>query len=428
VNRALLPLVLALPLGCRGTFDIGKYIADGESGDSGTADTQESATTDASETRADETTDTADATATTDTDTNTETETDTDTDTSTDTDVECSFGQTDLGIVCIGLRQIVQTGASSDIEVASFGDDELLDLLVAVPVAYYAGLPGGVFSEVGAPVVLASGPRLASVDWNLDGHLDFLALSDAQLELFIADGPGNYSGSTTYVGGGFDAVFSDFNDDNLIDIVTSGPMLRVYRNDFNNVLIPVLTMDQQAEAIVIGDLDGDEYRDIALAMTSMNQIGVILTLPNFEFPNPITFPLPELSDVAIADIDDIPGSEVLAVAGVEDPGVLFVGKVVGAAIMSVGAYDVGIAPKTVAVGDIDGDSVNDVAVGNFSSHDVSVLLGAGGLLSDEIRLPVDSVEDFPHQIAVADLEGDGKAEIIVAMTNSERVLVYGTVP
>jgi hypothetical protein len=423
VNRALLPLLLTLPLGCRGTFDINQYIADGESGEMGSsADTLDSATSDASETRTDESTDSNT------TDTDTDTNTDTDTDTSTDTDAGCSVEFIEVGLTCIGLRQLLLTGSSTDIEVAQFaGGDQLLDLLVAgAPVTSYDGLPGGMF-DVGVPIISANGPRIAAADWNDDGQLDFVAISEQQFSFLLSNGLAGFTAAETHVPGGHDAVFGDFDFDGDLDIVLSGLMLRGYRNDITEIMLSA-DLANPAEAIAAGDFDGDAYPDLVLAMPSLNQIGVILPQPEWVFPDPISFPLPQVADVAVGTIDGVPGDELLAVGGARDPGVLFLGKVQGAAIMSLGTYPVGNLPKTLAVGDIDGDGFNDVAVGNYASHDVSVLLGADGLLANEIRLPVDNIEDFPQSIAVADLEGDGRAEIVVAMYNSERVLVYGAPP
>jgi hypothetical protein len=250
VNRALLPLLLALPLGCRGTFDLDKYVTDGESGTMTTTTLGHTATTDASETRADETTG-MDATATTDT-TDTETET-------TDTDEACVPPNFEIGVECIGLRQVFQTNKSPvDMEVADFSNDGFLDLLLpGAPVGYHGGLPDGMF-DVGIDVIGINAARLASVDWNNDILPDIVAISAQNFQFFLTDGAGGFVNGTPYAPGGHEAAFGEFNDDNIVDVFVSGPTLRGFQGDNNGVLTPaVVDLAYSAEAIVAANLDGD---------------------------------------------------------------------------------------------------------------------------------------------------------------------------
>jgi hypothetical protein len=403
VTRALLPVLLALPLGCRGTFDLDKYVVDDESGTASSADA--TATSNAS-TTTDETTDS------------------TDTNTDTDTDSDCIAPLVDVGSVCIGLEQTLLTGdnAPSDIEVAEFSGDGSLDMLVpGAPVHYFAGTPSGAFNP-GVAVMGANGPGLASTDWNQDGFRDFLVISDEGFVIFTSSGGGSFAALGMIPYGGHDAVLGDFDGDGDEDVVLSGPILRGIRRDSGMVSVAV-ELAYSGQGIAAGSLDGDEFFDLVLAMNSMGQLGLVLPAPEWSFPMPVPYPLSLAADVALADMDGIPGLEVIAVGGAS--GQVFMGRVEGGAIVGSGSYEVGGLPRAVAIGDIDGDAINDVAVANASSHDVSVLLGQGGSLTDEIRIPVDHPDDSPESIVLADLDGDGRAEIIVGMLISNRVLVYG---
>jgi hypothetical protein len=425
VNRTLL-LLLALPLGCRGTFDIGKYVTD-ESGTMST-DTQDTATSDASETRSDET-DTNEATATTDdtdtdTDTNT-TDTDTDTDT-TDTDLMCAIGTLDLGTACIGLKYTVLTGASSptDLALGDFDGDNVIDLLIpGAPVSYFVGGGGAMFGEQ-IPVAEAAGPRLATMDWNSDGRLDFMTITDTEIEILIADGNADFAPDVTFFNGGYDGVFGDFDGDLDDDLVLTGPTVRVFVRDAND-LSELQNLGVSAEKVALADLNNDAHLDIALAMNAMGQVGVVLTDGAWGVQSLIPAPLQLAADVVVAHMDEEPTLELIAVGG--NPGQLLLARVQDGALIELATYAVGNLPRAVAAGDIDGDSANDIAVGNASSHDVSLLMGSRGQLTNEYRLPVDDLSDHPESIAVADLDNDGRAEIIVGMIGSNRVLVYGHV-
>jgi hypothetical protein len=423
VNRALLPLLLALPLGCRGTFDLGKYVADAESGTATTdANTTDgTATTDASATTLDSST-TDDATDTTSAETETaDTETET-----TDTDAECLPPLTDVGGACIGLKQTLLTlHAPTDIEVADFSNDNVLDLLVSgFPVSYYGGSDGGAFTDQ-LPIIGSAGSALAAVDWNDDNHLDVLVIDEATIRIWFSTlaGGGAFDGGTQHMYGGHDAVFANLDADEFEDIILTGPILFGLQRMNDDLLTNLMTV-LQAQGLVVADLDLNPGPDIALALNGMGKILVIPTDGAWNFGAQMEIAFPLAADVAVADLDALEGFELIAVGG-DVPGQLMVLKVNGAVLEQVTSFVVGDLPRAVAVGDINSDSLTDVAVGNASSHNVSILLGEDGGLTNAYSLPVDDSNDVPESIEVADLDNDSYAEIIVGMIGSNRVLVYG---
>ncbi len=67
-------------------------------------------------------------------------------------------------------------------------------------------------------------------------------------------------------------------------------------------------------------------------------------------------------------------------------------------------YPAGDAPFSVAIGDLNGDQVPDLAVANVSSDNVSVLLGLGdGTFAAAMHYAA-GVE--PESVAIGDLNGD----------------------
>lgn len=75
-------------------------------------------------------------------------------------------------------------------------------------------------------------------------------------------------------------------------------------------------------------------------------------------------------------------------------------------------YTTGTLPFANAVGDFNGDKILDVAVVNYSSNNVSVLLGKGdGTFAAAVNYTVGTE---PSAITVADLNGDGAPDIAVA--------------
>src|SRR5262249_28794327 len=68
-------------------------------------------------------------------------------------------------------------------------------------------------------------------------------------------------------------------------------------------------------------------------------------------------------------------------------------------------YGAGTNPTSVAIGDLNGDGKLDLAVANFGSNNVSVLLGNGsGGFAAATNFAVGA---FPQFVAIGDLNGDG---------------------
>jgi len=84
-------------------------------------------------------------------------------------------------------------------------------------------------------------------------------------------------------------------------------------------------------------------------------------------------------------------------------------------------YTAGDAPRSVAVGDLDGDGALDLAVANWLSDNVSVLLGNGdGTFQEALYF---STGSRPNSVAVADLDGDNVLDLALTSVSGDSLSV-----
>lgn len=92
-------------------------------------------------------------------------------------------------------------------------------------------------------------------------------------------------------------------------------------------------------------------------------------------------------------------------------------------------FTVGANPYAVAIGDVDGDGKADLVVANYGASTVSVLrnttagsgIGATSFAS-KVDYPVGSFT-YPISVAIGDVDGDGKADLVTANSLSNTVSV-----
>ena len=85
------------------------------------------------------------------------------------------------------------------------------------------------------------------------------------------------------------------------------------------------------------------------------------------------------------------------------------------------AYPVGARPSSVAIGDLDGDGIPDLAVANRTTDDVSVLIGNGdGTFATQVT---SDDGDRPYFVEIGDLNGDGAMDLAVTNPGDDTVSV-----
>jgi uncharacterized repeat protein (TIGR01451 family) len=178
-----------------------------------------------------------------------------------------------------------------------------------------------------------------------------------------------------------------------------------------------------AQAITVGDFNGDGNQDLAAANTGSANVSVLLGNGAGSYGAAANFSAgTNPQSVAVGDFNG-DGKQDLAVA---NKGSANVSVLLGNGAGSFGAatnFNVGTNPFFVAVGDFNGDGKQDLVTANQGSANVSVLLGDGaGSFAPVTNFgPVNN----PQSVAVGDFNGDSKQDLAATNfgTNSVSVLL-----
>ena len=181
-------------------------------------------------------------------------------------------------------------------------------------------------------------------------------------------------------------------------------------------------------ALAVGDLNADGKPDIVV--TTAGSLDVLMGNGDGTFQAPVTYSLGGFG-VAIADVngDGIPD---LVVGTGSEYKLSFTGYLVVLLGKGDGTFSTPWLYESVAaiaynpmVADVNGDGIPDLlAVTSSTEETVSVLLGRGeGLFRPPLSYSVSGLYgSYPVSLAVADLNGDGKPDLAVATTGGVGVL------
>jgi len=232
---------------------------------------------------------------------------------------------------------------------------------------------------------------------------------------------------------------ADLNSDGKPDLVVSnlaGPnqsgdgVLGVLLGNGDGTFKPALTFGSGgygASSVVVADINGDGMPDVLVANTCVSSndctngtVSVFLGKGNGTFRPPVTYSSGGQSavSVAVADVNG-DGKLDLLVANQsgENNGDGSVGVLLGngnGTFRPPVTYDAGDSvTSSLAVADLKGNGKQDLVVTNSGHATVNVLLGNGDG-TFQAAVVYSTGGEIPVSVAVADVNGDGKPDLIVA--------------
>lgn len=273
--------------------------------------------------------------------------------------------------------------ADADATIADFNGDGVPDLATG------SGWGGGVLISLGdgdggfrAPVespladtVTAS----AASDLNADGKVD----------LVVATYDDDYAGSFRVLFGNGDGTF------------VAGPTT-------------VVSSNGQVTSLMIGDFDGDGGQDLALADGWNRRVRLYRGAPDGTFTSIVSISIPDLFSapqaIAIADLDGDGKDDLLAAARFGEK-IYPIMQTNGVFTRRTAVAATGEELYALIADDIDGDGRPDATTIDYNAGKLNFRRGLGGGAFGAPQT-VD-VGGLPHALQAADMNGDGKLDLVI---------------
>jgi hypothetical protein len=335
----------------------------------------------------------------------------------------------------------------TSVAVGDFNNDSQLDFVVANGgndnIGVFLGLGNGTFSS---QTTYSTGSRsypwcTAVADFNKDSRLDIVVGNQwgSTIGIFLGFGNGTFSSQTTYStgynSGPISITVGDLNNDSQLDIV-------VVNNYYNNIgifhgygngtfssqTIFSTGTNSYPISVAVSDFNNDNRLDIVVANGWAYNVGIFYGYGDGTFSDIITYSTGSYSTPISVVVGDFNNDDRLDVAvtnyGTDNIGVFFGhgnGTFSSQTTFSTGS---GSKPYALAIGDFNNDNQLDIAVANYGSNNLGVLLGCinGTFFSQLTYLTGDDSQ--PFSIAAGDFNNDSRLDVVVANLATDNVAVF----
>ncbi len=282
----------------------------------------------------------------------------------------------------------------------------------------------GSFESPGSFAVGDAPNSIKLADLNGDGSLDAITadITSNTVSVLLGQGDGGFEVADSYSTGTSPAsvVLGDLNGDGILDLVTanSGDLTTTVllgRGDgtfddggsYSTGLFP--------SSAALGDLNGDGNLDLLVTNAADARAGVLLGNGNGSFKDRNSFSI-GLANCKTSALGDLNGDGILDLA-VADYMAMKFGVFMGngdGTFKSGTTYATGLGPTSLALGDLNGDGILDaVTVGNWDSS-ANVFIGKGdGTFSGTSFLTGTAGLATPDSVALGDIDGDGILDLAV---------------
>jgi peptidoglycan/xylan/chitin deacetylase (PgdA/CDA1 family) len=306
---------------------------------------------------------------------------------------------------------------------------------------------------------------LALADFNGDGKLDVAtAGANGKVSVLLGDGSGGFGPETDYLGnvlgGSLSIATGDFNGDGKLDIVDGslGSAIGVILGNGDGTFQAPMSYSVGAGvvlAVATGDFNNDGKLDVAASVEENNANtyavrmmlgngdGTFIMGGNYVLADGVTQFADNSDSIATGDFNNDGNLDIVTanrgnhfvpgIGGVNDDDVSVLLGNGNCTFQSAVTYYVGPRPWSVAVADLDGDGKLDVVTANQDDtngvpvSDACVLIGNGdGTFQAHQTFALDPTT-YPNSVCVSDFNGDGLPDLATA-DDTASVSVFLQIP
>jgi hypothetical protein len=343
--------------------------------------------------------------------------------------------------------------APGSVEIADLNNDGKPDIVVAneqsnnVTILLGDG-KGGFTQAKGSPFPAGHDPNdIAIGDFNRDGKLDlaFANHEEKHLTVLLGNGQGGFTPAPNspfavevkpHTHG---VATGDLNGDGNLDLVTDSwgnDQVAVLFGDgkgsFNTsgTFLDVGKMPYQR--VRVGDINGDGKSDIITTNLEGDSVTILLGDSKGGFKQSTGSPFPCGDSPFNFAIGDVNGDGKPDLAIVNSPSstadrhgkdglTILLGDGAGGFRMLAGSpFATGRIPNRVAIGNVNGDGVADIAVSSPDGNNITLfLMSSKGVASSSTI----AIGGKPKGLAIRDFNGDGKADMVITNNSDNTVTV-----
>lgn len=298
---------------------------------------------------------------------------------------------------------------------------------------------------------------IVAVDLNGDGNLDLVANGLLQNEVYalLGNGDGTFQPSQQDAGDGNNTAYptqaypvadapaylavGDFNRDGKPDLAVTeyqgGSVALLINNTLptpqpggDSFAAPVAVSGgngNMADSVAVQDFNRDGKQDVAIAYLEDNTVGILLNQGAGTFGTATFYPVGHQPYAVTSGDLNGDGYPDLVTANTADGTVsvlLNKGTSGAGTFASAVTYSVGHDPFQVAIGDLNGDGIPDLAVANNGDNTISILYGAAG--GTFTAGPTLTTGTQPYGIAIGDFSNNGVNDIAVTCYSTSQLYVF----
>ncbi len=336
---------------------------------------------------------------------------------------------------------------SVSITIADFNNDKRLDIVVAnydtSDVGVLLGYGNGSFA---IPMRFTTGydslPCSVAVgDFNGDSHLDIVVANSgtSNIGVFLGYGNGSFGIQNTFTTGRgsvpYFAAIGDFNGDNRLDIAVAnygsdsiGIYLGYDDGSFATVIAYAIGSGSGPYSLAVGHFYNDKTLDIAVSNSNNDTVVVLRGLGNGDFVNKEIHSLNTGSNplsIAVGYFDNNNRLDIVVVNNDNNNIDVLIRSIRNPfaiqTLYSTGNYS---QPFNVATGDLNNDNQLDIIVANSDSSNVGVLLGYGNGSFEYQMTFTTGIYTVPYSVALGDFNSDNRLDVAVANSQINNVGVF----